>query len=52
LRESDAAILFEMFFRATGAIAFAGFVVALAGEFVAATNAIAVSGGGSCFDWD
>jgi hypothetical protein len=52
LRESDTAIFFKMFFRATGAVAFAGFVVALAGEFVASADTIAITGGGSCLDRD
>jgi hypothetical protein len=50
LGNSHARVAVEMLFSASGAIPFAGVFVALAGEFVAATDAVTVSGFGSGFD--
>jgi hypothetical protein len=50
LRYADSAIHLQMFFGAVRTIALAGFLIALAGEFVAAMNAIAISRRGSSLD--
>jgi hypothetical protein len=41
---------FKMLFRAAGAEAFARLVVAQVGQLIASADAVAVAGGGSCFD--
>ena len=50
LRNANPAIHFQMLFRAARTISLSRFVIALAREFVAAANAVAVSGDRSRFD--
>jgi hypothetical protein len=50
--DANAQVPVEMIFAASRAISLAGILVAKAGEFVAAANAITVASFGRGFDWD
>jgi hypothetical protein len=50
--QPDSTVHLQVFFGASRAVAFAGFVIAQAGQIVAVADTVTISGRGCCFDRD